>query len=106
MILIYQILRYINISIILHISYLTSNISCQERYHFFKSNPALIICFFSAGIFKEIILDGLLGKTCYYYVSFVLFKVCCSPHVYTFTWILNALKLTKKMRENILSGQI
>ena len=39
--------------------------------------------------FKEIILDGLLGKTKYYAIR-IEFQEKGNPHVHSFIWILNA----------------
>ena len=39
--------------------------------------------------FKEVILNGPLGKTIYYAISFEL-QERSSPHVHSFIWIFNA----------------
>ena len=44
--------------------------------------------------FKEIIVDGPLGKVIYYAIR-VEFQVRGSPHIHSFLWILNAPIMTK-----------
>ena len=44
--------------------------------------------------FKEILVDGPLGKIKYYVIRFE-FQVRGSPHIHSFLWILNAPVLSK-----------
>ena len=50
-------------------------------------------------LFKEIILDGPVGKTKYYVIR-VEFQVRGSPHVHSFLWIVNASLLSEKAIES------
>ena len=44
--------------------------------------------------FKEIVLDGPLGKVKYYVIR-VKFQFRGSPHIHSFLWIVNAPVITK-----------
>ena len=50
--------------------------------------------------FKEIILDGPLGKTKYYVIR-VIFQAKSNPHTHSFLWIVNALILSEKTIESL-----
>ena len=52
--------------------------------------------------FKEIIVDGPLGKTKYYEIS-AEFKASGSPHVHCFLWAVNALVLTSNNNEEYVA---
>ena len=59
-------------------------------------NPVLVARHFLFRVevfYKEIILDGPLGKTNYYVIR-VEFQVCGSPHIHSFIWIANSPTLT------------
>ena len=67
-------------------------LSYQERCNLLNNNPVLVARHFQYKVevfFKEIIIDGPLGKTNYYAIS-IEFQERGSPHVHSFIWILNA----------------
>ena len=56
-----------------------------------NNNPVLVARHFQYKVevfFKDIILDGALGKTTYYAIR-IEFQERRSPHVHSFIWILN-----------------
>ena len=68
------------------------NLSYQERCNLLNKNPVLVARHFQHKVevfFKEIILDGPLGKTKYYAIR-IEFQERGSPHVHSFIWIFNA----------------
>ena len=68
------------------------DLSYQDRCKLLNKNLVLLARHFQFRVemfFKEIILDGPLGKTKYYFIK-VEFPVRGSPHIYSFLWILNA----------------
>ena len=67
------------------------NLSYQERCNLLNNNPALVARHFQykVEVFKEITLDGPLGKTKYYAIR-IEFQERGSPHVHSFIWICNA----------------
>ena len=68
------------------------NLSYQERCNLLKKNPVRVGRHFQYKVevfFKEIILDGPLGKTKYYAIR-IEFQERGSPHVHSFIWIFNA----------------
>ena len=71
------------------------NLSYQARTELLNSNLVLIARHFQYKVqvffFKEILLDGPLGKT--KYALRVEFQERGSPHVHAFIWILNAPKI-------------
>ena len=67
------------------------NLSYQERCNLLNKNLVLVVRHFQYKVevfFKEIILDGLLGKT--KYAIRLEFQEWSSPHVHSFVWIFNA----------------
>ena len=67
------------------------NLSYQERCNLLNNNPVLVARHFQYKVevfFKEIIIDGPLGKTNYYAIG-IEFQERGSPHVHSFIWILN-----------------
>ena len=80
------------------------NIEClfyHERCQLLNNNPVLVARHFQYHVevfFKEIIVDGPLGKTKYYAIR-VEFQVRGSPHVHCFLWVLNAPFLTAFTKE-------
>ena len=71
------------------------NLSFEDRCKYLNSNPVLIARHFQYRVqlfFKEILIDGPLGKT-EFYVYRVEFQVRGSPHIHSFLWIKNAPKL-------------
>ncbi|XP_066910247.1 uncharacterized protein [Clytia hemisphaerica] len=76
------------------------NLSYHERCDLLNSNPVLVARHFQYRVevfFKEIVLDGPLGKTTYYAIR-VEFQVRGSPHIHSFLWILNAPTLTPETK--------
>ena len=70
-------------------------LSYQERCNLLNNNPVLVarhIQYKVEVFFKDIILDGPLGKTKYYAIR-IEFKERGSPHVHSFLWIFNALNI-------------
>ena len=53
-------------------------------------------------LFKEIIVDGRLGKTKYYAIH-VEFQVRGSPHVHCFIWVVNSPVLTSNNKEEYVA---
>ena len=67
------------------------NLSYHERCNLLNNNPVLVARHFQYKVevfFKEIILDGPLGKT--KYAIRIEFQKRGSPHVHSFIWIFNA----------------
>ena len=74
-----------------------NDISYFERCRYLNLNPVLLARHFQYRVeafFKEIIVDGPLGKVIYYAIR-VEFQVRGSPHIHSFLWVLNAPILTK-----------
>ena len=68
------------------------NLSYQEGCNLLNKNPVLVARHFqykAEVFFKEIILDGPLGKTKYHAIS-IEFQERGSPHVHAFIWIFSA----------------
>ena len=68
------------------------NLSYQEWCNLLSNNPVVVARHFQYKVevfFKELILDGPLGKTKYYAIG-IEFQEGGSPHVYSFIWIFNA----------------
>ena len=64
--------------------------SYQERCNLLNNNPVLVARHFQYKVevfFKEIILDGPLGKT--KYAIHIQFEEGGSPHVHSFIWIFH-----------------
>ena len=73
------------------------SLSYQERCKLFNMNPVLVARHFQYRVevfFKEILVDGPLGKTKYYVIRSE-FQVRGTPHIHSFLWILNAPVLSK-----------
>ena len=74
-----------------------NNISYFERCRYLNLNPVLLARHFQYRVevfFKDIIVDGPLGKVIYYAIC-VEFQVRGIPHIHSFLWVLNAPILTK-----------
>ena len=74
-----------------------NDMSYFERCFYLNLNPVLLSRHFQYRVevfFKEIVVDGPLGKVTYYAIR-VEFQVRGSPHIHSFLWILNAPVLTK-----------
>ena len=68
------------------------NLSYNDRCKILNSNPILLARQFQYRVenfFKEIVVDGPLGKTIYFAIR-VEFQQRGSPHIHSFLWILNA----------------
>ena len=89
------------------------NFSYQERTKLLNENPVLVARHFQYKIqlfFKELILDGRLGKTKYYALR-IEFQERGSLHVHAFVWILDAPKIENKFAyldfvENSISASL
>ena len=71
------------------------NLSYKERCNLLNENPVLIARHFQYKVqlfFKEILIDGPLGKTKYYALR-IEFQERGSPHVHSFLWIFDAPKI-------------
>ena len=69
-----------------------NNLTYFERCNYLNSNPVLLARHFQYRVevfFKEIIVNGPLGKVKYYAIR-VEFQVRGSPHIHSFLWVLNA----------------
>ena len=76
----------------------------QEQCKILNSNPVLVAWHFQYRVevfFKEIVVDGPLGKTKYYAIP-VEFQVRGSPHIHSFIWILKAPHLTKETKNEYI----
>ena len=69
------------------------NPSYQKRCNLLHNNNSVLVArhfqFKVEVFFKEVILNGPMGKTIYYAISFEL-QERSSPHVHSFIWIFNA----------------
>lgn len=73
------------------------NMSYFERCQYLNFNPVLLARHFQYRVevfFKEIIVNGPLGKVSYHAIR-VEFQIRGSPHIHSFLWVLNAPTLTK-----------
>ena len=74
------------------------NFSYQERCILSNNNPVLVARHFQYKLelfFKEIILDGSLGRAKYYAIR-IEFQERGSPHVHSFIWIFSAPNIQNK----------
>ena len=81
------------------------NLSYEERCKYLNTNPVLVARHFQYRVqvfFKEILLDGPLGKT-EFYVYRVEFQVRGSPHIHSFLWIKNAPTLTSETEQQYIN---
>ena len=79
--------------------------SYQDRFRLLNSNPVLVAKYFQYReefFFKNIIVDGPLGKTKYYAMG-VEFQVRGSPHVHRFLWVTNTPLLTSNNKEQYVA---
>ena len=77
----------------------------HQRSQLLKSNPVLVARHFQYRVevfFKEIIIDGPLGKTKYYAIR-VEFQVRGLPHVHCFLWVMNAPVLNSDNKEEYVA---
>ena len=76
----------------------------HERCKLLNRNPVLVARHFQYRVenfFKDIIIDGPLGKTQYYAIR-VEFQVRGSPHVHAFLWTKNVPALTDEDKESYI----
>ena len=69
-----------------------------------NSNPVLMARHFQYRVemfFKEIVIDGPLGKVTYHAIR-VEFQVRGSPHIHSFLWVIGAPILTKETKEEYI----
>ena len=81
------------------------NLSYQDRCHLLNSDTVLVANHYQYRVevlFKEIIVDGRLGKTKYYAIH-VEFQVRGSPHVHCFIWVVNSPVLTSNNKEEYVA---
>ena len=67
------------------------NVSYKNMYNLLNNNPVLAARHFQSKVevfFKDIILEGPLGKTKYYAIR-IEFQERGSPHAHSFIWIVN-----------------
>lgn len=77
----------------------------MERCTILNMNPVLVARNFQYRVevfFKEIVLDGPLGKVKYHVVR-VEFQVRGSPHIHVFLWIVDAPVLSKENKEEYIN---
>ena len=75
-----------------------SNLSYHDRCSISNSNPIIVARHFQHRVklfFKVFIIDGPLGKSKYDSIR-VEFQIRGSPHIHSFIWIANALKLSSE----------
>ena len=81
------------------------NLTYHDRCRLLNSNPVLVARHFQYRVevfFKEIVVDGPLGKTKYYAIC-VEFQVRGSPQVHCFLWVANAPVLTSNNKEEYVA---
>ena len=81
------------------------NFSYQDRCNLLNSNPVLVARHFQYRLevlFKEIAIDGPLGKTKYYAIR-VEFQIRGRPHIHSFLWVVYAPTLTKDNKEEYIA---
>ena len=74
-----------------------NELSYFDRCKYLNFYPVLLARHFQYRVesfFKEIVVNGPLGKVTYYAIR-VEFQVRGSPHIHSFLWVLNAPTLTK-----------
>ena len=89
------------------------NLGYQQRCKLLNNNPVLVARHFQYKVelfFKEIILDGPLGKTKYYALR-IEFQERGSPHVHSFIWVFDAPNIQDEKRyisfvENTINVQL
>ena len=81
------------------------NLNYYDRTNILNSNPVLLMRHFQYRVetfFKEIVIDGPLGKVKYYAIR-VEFQVRGSPHIHSLLWVLNAPTLTKDNKNEYIT---
>ena len=82
-----------------------SNLAYDQRCQLLNSNPVLVARHLQHRVevfFKEIIIDGPLGKTKYYAIR-VEFQARGSPHVHCFLWAIDAPLLNSDNMEEYVA---
>ena len=80
------------------------NLDYFEKCKILNENPVLLARQFQYRVeifFKEIIVDGPLGKVKYYAIR-VEFQLRGSPHIHSFLWVKNAPILTKETKDEYI----
>ena len=80
------------------------NLDYFKRCEILNNNPVLLARHFQYRVevfFKEIIIDGPLGKVKYYAIR-VEFQFRGSPHIHSFLWVIGAPVLTKDTKNEYL----
>ena len=80
------------------------NLDYFKRCEILNNNPVLLSRHFQYRVevyFKEIIIDGPLGKVKYYAIR-VEFQFRGSPHIHSFLWVIGAPVLTKDTKNEYL----
>ena len=81
------------------------NLSYRDRCDILNMNPVFMAKHFQYRVevfFKEIIINGPLGKLSYYAIR-VEFQFRGSPHIHSFLWVIGAPKLTKENKQEYIS---
>ena len=79
-------------------------LSYEERCNILNSNAVLLARHFQYRVelfFKQIIVNGPLGKVTYYAIR-VEFQVRGSPHIHSFLWVNGAPKLSKETKNEYI----
>ena len=82
-----------------------NSMNYQDRCRYLNMNPVFVARHFQYRVeafFKEIVLDGSLGKVKYHVIR-VEFQVRGSPHVHIFLWIVNPPVLTIETKDEYIS---
>ena len=82
-----------------------NRLSYFERTNILNNNPVLLARHFQYRVemfFKDIVVDGPLGKTKYYAIR-VEFQARGSPHIHSLLWILNAPVLNQNNKEDYIA---
>ena len=80
------------------------NLSYFQRCEILNMNPVLLAKYFQYRVevfFKEIIVNGPLGKVNYYAIM-VEFQLRGSPHIHSFIWVINASKPPKETKNEYI----
>ena len=81
------------------------NLTYHDRCRLLNSNPVLVVRHFQYRVevfFKEIVVDGPLGKIKYYAIRIIKYYAD-SPHVHRFLWVANAPVLTSNNKEEYVA---
>ena len=80
-----------------------NEMSYEECCNLLNSNPVLLARHFQIELFfKEIVVNGPLGKVEYYAIR-VEFQVRGSPHIHSFLWVNGAPKIPSEIKEEYIA---